>query len=326
MTQPIVTERRVKPAHELVAGDVIADDLYDEPTPVLGVHEFEECGHAAILAVVRDAQSCAFAREFDYDAPVPVLAVEPNGYEKAVAELRRIAGILEALPPAPLAEPNLQVSLILADDQAPAVDVIAKAAIDGSGRMQSDNIYYATSWADKCSFTVQCRVNNAREAELERLRARVAELEAANAKLDEQATGDPFGYSREEDPTPVSPARGGPVHTGGVVDGGQLADETPAIPVTVHFTFGVGHFDGSTDLFGKYVTVIGPSWQRCRQAMVNRYGGAWCDQYDQTSQTFREVRHRLTEHERIVVFEDATVRLVLDDVHAEALAENAEAR
>ena len=138
---------------------------------------------------------------------------------------------------------------------------------------------------------------------------------------------DPTGqlYSREEDPTPVSPARGGPVHTGGVVAGGELVDETPAEPVTVHFTFGVGHFDGATDLFGRYVTVVGPSWQRCRQAMVNRYGGAWCDQYGWDSPTFRQMRRCLTEHERIVVDGESTVRLVLDDVHAEALAENAEA-
>lgn len=104
-----------------------------------------------------------------------------------------------------------------------------------------------------------------------------------------------------------------------------LVDEAPAEPVTVHFTFGVGHFDGATDLFGRYVTVVGPSWQRCRQAMVNRYGGAWCDQYSWDSPTFRQMRDRLTEHARIVVDGESTVRLVLDDVHAEALAENAEA-
>jgi hypothetical protein len=40
-----------------------------------------------------------------------------------------------------------------------------------------------------------------------------------------------FDYSREEDPTPVSPARGGPVHTGAVVDGDVLVDVTPDGPL-----------------------------------------------------------------------------------------------
>jgi hypothetical protein len=66
---------------------------------------------------------------------------------------------------------------------------------------------------------------DAREAELERLRAEVAELRAAATKPSVNLGA--FGYSRDaDDPTPVSPARV-PLHTGGVVDGGQLVDETP---------------------------------------------------------------------------------------------------
>lgn len=57
----------------------------------------------------------------------------------------------------------------------------------------------------------------AEEAELARLRAEAAKLAARIA----------LAYSREaDDPTPVSPARGGPVHTGAVVAGGELVDET----------------------------------------------------------------------------------------------------
>jgi hypothetical protein len=56
-----------------------------------------------------------------------------------------------------------------------------------------------------------------RDNELERLRARVAELEAKDA----------HGFSREaDDPTPVSPARV-PLHTGAVTDEG-LVDESGA--------------------------------------------------------------------------------------------------
>jgi len=65
-----------------------------------------------------------------------------------------------------------------------------------------------------------------REAELKRLRARVAELEATT---DPDATG--LAYSRTDseadDPTPVSPARV-PLHTGSVVDGGELITDKAA--------------------------------------------------------------------------------------------------
>jgi hypothetical protein len=60
-----------------------------------------------------------------------------------------------------------------------------------------------------------------REAELEKLRA---EVEALRSAVRFDANG--LGYSREaDDPTPVSPARV-PLHTGGVIDDGQLIDET----------------------------------------------------------------------------------------------------
>ncbi len=65
----------------------------------------------------------------------------------------------------------------------------------------------------------------------------------AEPKATETATADPTGltYSRELDAVmPVSPARGGPVHTGAVVDGGQLVDETPAeartLSAAIHFS------------------------------------------------------------------------------------------
>ncbi len=52
---------------------------------------------------------------------------------------------------------------------------------------------------------------------------------AAHETKDEVADPTGLTYSREaDDPTPVSPARGGPVHTGVLVDGGELVDVTPA--------------------------------------------------------------------------------------------------
>jgi len=68
-----------------------------------------------------------------------------------------------------------------------------------------------------------------RDAKIEQLTAELAALRAA-AALQPDADPSGLGYSREaDDPTPVSPARV-PLHTGGVVDGGQLVDETDAPP------------------------------------------------------------------------------------------------
>lgn len=171
--------------------------------------------------------------------------------------------------------------------------------------------------------------------EVDRLRARVAELEARD---------DGQGFSREaDDPTPVSAGRG--VHAATVLsgiaeDGHQLGkpgkphevtdeglvdetpersaeivdqnlramgsaglvDETPAEPVTWHFSFGHGQTDPDTgkDLLGHYVTVIAPTPQACREAMIaSRYGQEWAFDYDPASPQWLEWGPRWTEHEVI---------------------------
>jgi hypothetical protein len=139
-----------------------------------------------------------------------------------------------------------------------------------------------------------------------------------------------FGYSRElDDPTPVSPARGGPVHRGGVVDGGQLVDETPAespawdspasgltveadlsrgplagtTPVVTYFSFGHGQTDPDSRqrLIDHYVTVVAPTYEECRTAMfASRYENRWSFDYLAGRASTTEAVSVWAEHEVIV--------------------------
>ena len=135
---------------------------------------------------------------------------------------------------------------------------------DMGGQVQSGPISFSIYQSVSAEWAVKreaAAVLAEREAELEKLRAEVAELRAAAAPIakpgfvdgpcedpdcpnaswphfasSDLAAPDPSGmsYTRADtdadDPTPVSPARV-PLHTGGVVDGGQLVDE----PVTWHY-------------------------------------------------------------------------------------------
>lgn len=73
--------------------------------------------------------------------------------------------------------------------------------------------------------------------------------------------------------------------------------------VTRYFSFGHGQTDPDTgeDLLDKYVTVIAPTVEACRDAMfASRYGQAWAFDYDPADPTWREWGPQWTEHERIV--------------------------
>ena len=111
-----------------------------------------------------------------------------------------------------------------------------------------------------------------------------------------------LGFSREaDDPTPVSPA-GVQRHPGGVVEGGQLVDESEAEPVTVYFSFGHGQRDPNTNehLLDKYVTITGPSYEACREAMfASRYGNRWSFDYTAGTELANRWIPQWTEHDRI---------------------------
>lgn len=152
------------------------------------------------------------------DTKVP----EPDAWAEIAAELRRIADDAEKLigEPAPSTfQINVQPLPHNCAAAAVAVDTIALALLGkpGTTKRMGDGAYHrdAVGRRGPIPLSVFRRIPGPEHAELERLRARVAELEARD---------DGQSFSREaDDPTPVSGRV--PPHTGGMTDQG-LVDET----------------------------------------------------------------------------------------------------
>lgn len=231
---------------------------------------------------------------------------------RRIANIRQLADWLEANPdlPAPnhlygghqMADPGFRDGISAAEGLARVRAFAAKHGVkaDESGRDRTKaSVSFGIAEYSLLTWHKNGRPGqlDEREAELERLRAEVAALRS-NVGLD---------YSREaDDPTPVSPARGGAPHVGAVVDGGQLVDETKSEPVTVYFSFGHGQYDPDTHehLLDKYVTIVGPSHEACREAMfASRYGHRWSFDYPAGTPTAEKWIPRWTEHERIMLAE-----------------------
>jgi hypothetical protein len=103
------------------------------------------------------------------------------------------------------------------------------------------------------------------------------------------------------------PVAGGPVEIDppeGFVPASTTSVEEPE-PVTVYFSFGHGQTDPDTgkNLLDHYVTIVGPSYSACREAMfASRFGQAWAFDYVAGSAAANEWIPRWTEHERIDLF------------------------
>ena len=109
---------------------------------------------------------------------------EPNGYEAVVAELRRIADALETVPPGfGVSHASVDIHAGEREDSSAiaAVDAVAMAVLGKPGALRSvGNGYHHHAEGDwkPVHFAVYQRVPGPADLELERLRARVAELEA----------------------------------------------------------------------------------------------------------------------------------------------------
>jgi hypothetical protein len=78
--------------------------------------------------------------------------------------------------------------------------------------------------------------------------------------------------------------------------------------VTVYFSFGHGQTDPDTgkDLLDHYVTIVGPSYKACREAMfASRYGNRWAFDYLAGTDQAEEWIPRWIEHDRFVLPADA---------------------
>lgn len=74
--------------------------------------------------------------------------------------------------------------------------------------------------------------------------------------------------------------------------------------VTVYFSFGPRHTDPDTgqNLHGRYVTIVGPTYAACRNAMfASKYGDRWAFDYIAGEPQAEAWIPRWTEHERIVL-------------------------
>lgn len=82
------------------------------------------------------------------------------------------------------------------------------------------------------------------------------------------------------------------------------AQPVPDQPVTVYFSFGHGQTDPDTgeNLIDKYVTITGPSYEACREAMfASRYGNRWSFDYVAGTALAEAWIPRWTEHDRLSV-------------------------
>jgi hypothetical protein len=159
------------------------------------VHPFVDCGTAAILAVVRDADGLVFAREFDTSAEVPVESATDDR-AKLIAGLHEFANWLEANPWAPIARTSgylanvrFQVDLhgpgeIGADADVATVDGVRRIA-DQLGVKADEHLDDRTDVSieiGSVSYSVIAWHKKGRpaerDAELERLRAENARLQA----------------------------------------------------------------------------------------------------------------------------------------------------
>lgn len=396
MTQPTVAE--TKPVAELKSGDWIdltslndRDLDFEGPAVVRYAETFKEPGYREPHTMVMFG-GVGQDRPWSHSWPATTKArllteTEREAVQKQaeraerIADMRRLVDWLEQHPELPVASFSANLHLSAPRDgtvEANVARVRAVAAELGvkadehlddrtAARVEfGDSSYYLLAWHEDGRPVEPVTCNWCDDPA-----SPDPALHPGDGRTHVPADDLGYGYSREQDdPTPVSPARGGPVHTGGVVAGGQLVDETPAehyeasirtgptgigdsgatcacgtdvggfdtvaeaqkqlafhieaatsptgltpaadlsrgplagtSPVVTYFSFGHGQTDPGTGqkLIDHYVTVVAPTYEECREAMLaSRFGHNWSWDYLAGRAKTTEAVSQWTEHEVIV--------------------------
>lgn len=284
----------------------------------------------------------------------PNVPAEPRGYRITSAELRRLADALDTLPPGDK-PPYTSLALLPDEKTADVVDALALAVGAKPGKTEPNGSggwrHTAELWMvrERFSLTIHATVPglaDKRDAEIERLKAELAAAQAGRGSEVDDPSG--TGYSevvREpeqvEAPADITttayPVRGAaagrsfqgaPIRSdesiGRPEDIGRLraAHEPEGGPITRYFSFGHGQTDPDTgeNLLDKYVTVIAPTAEGCRDAMLaSRFGREWSMEYIPGTPRTDEWIARWTEHDRIVVDASTAGKVEHDDQPSQAL-------
>ncbi|MEU7904155.1 hypothetical protein [Actinoplanes sp. NPDC049118] len=221
-----------KPASELQVGDWVGEEvtgLDRDSAEIVTLYPFvpDDSRARVLIAYVQADTRTPYTTVFYAEDQVRVLtaeeiaAVRERGERaKRIADIRALATFLEGHPEVPMVPSGMRVQVDLHDSEGLRTvrDLGARFGRQPEERLDDRTV---VNWSFGGSELAVIAWH---------LDGRPAE---PGTTCEDLSDPDPTGlaYTRadtEDDPTPVSPARV-PLHTGAVVDGGQLVDETPPV-------------------------------------------------------------------------------------------------
>jgi hypothetical protein len=351
--QHIRDEQETKRADQLAVGDwvsLLADhrDPWEtrRNTKVAAVFPYtDEVENDRVLLVTRTSDAARpWTNRLLADQPVRVLTADElaavrEQAERAtkIADIRAFADFLEQHPDLPVTHIRMQASLnphgdVWNSGAEGVAEVQRLAGLFDCRVKQDDEHITATREVGATEYVIVAWHKDGRPAEAITCNwctdpaSPDPALHPGDGRTHVPADDLGFGFSRQDDDPqvirPHSPRV--PLHTGAVVDGGVLVDETPAespasgltlaadlsrgplagtTPVVTYFSFGHGQTDPDTGqkLIDHYVTVVAPTYEECRAAMfASRFGRAWSFDYLAGRAKTTEAVSEWTEHEVIM--------------------------
>lgn len=293
---PSPTDKRPsKPAGELEPGDwVVNNELFDfveGPIEVVSVTPYTDAvNNDRVLIVLRiPGESAPDTARWLATDKVELATDDEIGrvrtamrWNAAADALQRVADALRTIH---VGDPGVSVDIfparLLASDEEKiaAVDAVCLAVFGKPG---------------------ETRENSSDHRPYRQGRGSIGPLYVSVAAQLDAATSEPEG---EGTPIRSDESIGRPEDIGRI----RAAHEPEGTPVTRYFSFGGGHIDPKTSesLRNKYVTVVAPTAEGCREAILaSRFGRAWSMEYIPGRPRTDEWIAQWTEHERIVIDAD----------------------